>query len=678
MTDGALPSALARHRPPYERAPRLALALITFSLIAVSLALTTVELSLEREARASFLIKNAFDPKARGALLGLVVGCVLLPALGGLVGWLVAARRERAERFEAGAARWAAILAPLGLVFWLPVLFEPRLARENALMYLVLAGAFVPALRTLLARAFDELGSVAAPRWLAPGARVQRWSAAATRAAPARRVALGVVGLAAGAFGAYAAYHAVQAHRLIQTTAFDLGIYDNLMFNALGGRPFRAPLALGDGSGSFLGVHAEYTMLVFLPLYALRPGPETLLVLQAVLVGLAAIPLYLAARHLTSVLGSAVVALAYLMFAPVHATTFSDFHWLSLSPFFLFWFFWALLANRTWLVLALLVVSLGIREEVALGLTAVGVFAIVTGRRVRLGWVVALVSAAWFAVHVFFVMPRLSPANAAALAPFTAGGSTLSGALGFALTNPFHFVSSALRQPKLTYALHFLVPLAFLPLARPALWLLLVPPVLLALLAGGHFPATPTWFYATALFVPYVMLGVLVALERFGSTSEGRHRRRAALVTLLIVLLGHSYCFGAVLQREGYQRTFLNALTEMTPEAAQRYERLQSLVAKIPSTASVAATDYVAPHVSARRDVLSFRHEIGSAEYVLVSARETHGENLRRLSTAVERQRHGLVARAGEFFLLRRGHVSPTSEAAFKELGIVPGIGRGR
>ena len=665
-------SVLARHRAPFERAPRVLLSLLTLGGIGFSLSLLLTQLWLGADKRADFLIKNALEPRQRLPMLGLALGVAALPLLAFAVAWLFAGQRGRARAVEGFTTRWSAILGPLLVLFWLPVSFELRLARSNPLMYLVLLGALVFPLRLLLERSFDALGELERPGFLGAESRLAR--AARFVGARLARVplALSLVVLAAAAYSAYGAHYAVQTHRLIQTTAFDLGAYDNLMANALAGRWFQAPLLFGRAQ-SYLSAHAELGMLLFVPIYALRPSAETLLVLQAAVLGFGAVPLYLLSARFLSRAASLLIALAYLMCAAVHAPTFSDFHWLPFAIFFEFWLFYALAADKPWLAAVMALVACSFREEVALGVAFLGVFLVVTGKRARAGWLLAVTATAWFCVASFVLIPRTAAAypGFSAPSPFADGKATLAGALVSSLANPVNFLIGALREAKVQYGLHFLAPLAFLPLRRPALLLLLVPGVLASLATPSLWPATPSAYQFTAHWVPFVFLAAVLGLWLMQFEPGGASRRAAALCTLFVVMLGHSHAFGAVLDRGHFQREVQKVLADMTPETKARYARLMRLANRIPRDASVAATDYVAPHVSARPEVRSFRHELGAVDYVLVSSLEVHGVNANKLREAAATQKLGLLERAGEFYLFKRGHASAGTDAALRELGAV-------
>jgi uncharacterized membrane protein len=113
----------------------------------------------------------------------------------------------------------------------------------------------------------------------------------------------------------------------------DLGITENLLWHTAEGRMFESSL---EGR-SHLGVHASFIYLILVPLYVLAPRPETILVAQAVLLALAALPLFLLARRLLESNAAALlVSVLYLLHPAVQGAGFYDFHELAFAPVLFF------------------------------------------------------------------------------------------------------------------------------------------------------------------------------------------------------------------------------------------------------------------------------------------------------------------------------------------------------
>ncbi|MDB4980221.1 MAG: hypothetical protein JWM82_973, partial [Myxococcales bacterium] len=132
-----------------------------------------------------------------------------------------------------------------------------------------------------------------------------------------------IVLLGVAFYAVWMSYGTILQHRQFGTAAFDLGNYDTMFFNTLHGHPFRALSVIPTGKNwSMLSNHAELTLFALLPLYALRPGPETLLILQAVALASGAIPLYRFASRRLPPSAALVLTLAYLLYAPMHQSNF--------------------------------------------------------------------------------------------------------------------------------------------------------------------------------------------------------------------------------------------------------------------------------------------------------------------------------------------------------------------
>lgn len=636
---------------PWERAS-LALGLLAGSGASAALFVTLVSLP----GIGPFVTKNTLGATERQWLLGAILGGAVGALLGGL-GWL--GRRGRGGLD--GLERMAHFASPLLLLSGVPALAVYATWHREPMTFLVLLSLLVLGAERLLTMSIE-----AAPAWLTsearPGAR--RWA----RWLPVAAVVVGALGytIAAG-------YYSVVFHRKLQTAGFDLGIYDNLMYNALHGQFFRSPVLFGAKGGNYLAGHAEFGMLLFLPLYALWPSAEMLLWLQAALFGFAAVPLYRFASTQVPRRTAALVALAYLLYAPLHGPNFYDFHWLPCAIFFHFWLYDSLARERYKTAWALVLVLFSIREDVAVGLAVLGVVLVLTGKRVRFGLWLAPLSVLWFVIDKFVIMRWAGTwwfANIYKdlMAPGENGYGSIIKTI---LINPVYFLSTLLKQDKLEYTLHLLAPLAFLPVRRPVLLLLAIPGFFFTLMSTGYGPTVSIAFQYTSHWIPYLFAAAVMALHLREQGPGGIARRQASTAALLLGVVAHSYVFGFVLQREvfvgGFQR--LEFTYSQTDRA--RFQGLRRLVARIPRQASVAATENENPHISNRMTAYTLRDHHGDAEYLLIGRNKAGFGNTRNtLKDAFERNRYGLLDKDEHFYLFKRDHESPDTEAAVSALGL--------
>ena len=198
------------------------------------------------------------------------------------------------------------------------------------------------------------------------------------------------------------------------------------------------------------GYHETYiSYLIALP-YRLAPRPETLLVLQSILIGGAALPLYAFARRHLGAWIACLVALLCLFYAPLHGSNLYDFHYLPFAPFFL-WTTLALLEARRdrWAAVAI-VLTLANREDMSALLVVIGAYLVLTGERPRAGLIVAAVGAVYFVVVKFIVMPRFLEADGRYVHQYQdlvpEGENGFGGVLKTVFGNPGYTATTVLEQ----------------------------------------------------------------------------------------------------------------------------------------------------------------------------------------------------------------------------------------
>ncbi|HYQ45239.1 MAG TPA: DUF2079 domain-containing protein [Polyangiaceae bacterium] len=662
---GSTLSSVPSEPSPVARGELLRRSLACTLLIAgIGLSLSTLYsmLGVVSEQRLTFLTQNFLAEPA--ASKSGITALALLPALVAAVAILW--KRARALVVVESVAK---IASPLLLAFALPGLFVWQLAQQRPVAYLVLLAGWGLALERLLRVSFRELslvarGSLPSPSWVLGRPGVARMS---------NVLAASVVVLAAAAYAAYMSFYTIRHHHLIATTAFDLGIYDNMIFNAMKGHFFQAPVLYGPGKFNSLSGHAEYVVPLFALFYAIKPGAETLLVMQAIAFGGAAIPLYMFARTMLGRLTSTLLALSYLLFAPLHGPQFYDFHWLPMCIPMYFFLFYAIATRKNWLVYLMVVLLFALREDLAIGLACLGAFLFLSGARVRFGLGLAFVSTVWFSINKFVIMPWAGSWWFENLYSelFADGKASYGNVIKTLISNPFFALSTLVRGAKFNYLLHMLAPLVFLPVRRLGFLLLFLPGAFLTLLTTGYAPTISIAFQYTSHWIPFLFGACALTLYFLRRGEQGQVRVAAAIAALSVTMLSHSYNFGALLQHESFVGGFGRVQFEMTETARKRYEDLRRVVSHIPADASVACTEYMSPHVSTRLQSYVFRYDVGPVDYILLSDNEMSFDLRRSLADKFRKYGYGLVAKGQkEFYLYKRGFVSPETAAANQHLGI--------
>jgi uncharacterized membrane protein len=287
----------------------------------------------------------------------------------------------------------------------------------------------------------------------------------------------------------------------------------------------------GVESGSHFRYHWSPTLALLWPLVALGRSALPLQLLQAAATAGCAPLVAAVARPYASARIANALGYVTLLYPPLLALGFDEFHELGLfTPLVLAMF---LAAERSrWLWFAICAaLAIGLREDAALtliffGLVLIGV-ARSRGSR-ALAWAgggLALASAAALAGYFGLIVPRLGgwvPSHFYSY-PFADGPVALVIA---PLTHPLEFARAIFTFGRLTYVLESLVPLAFLPLLSR--WALLaLPGAAIVLLANSGYVWRMGDHYA-ALWIPWL----LVAAAMGAVAVERRSERRARNWTL--------------------------------------------------------------------------------------------------------------------------------------------------
>jgi len=598
---------------------------------------------------SGFLATNELGMPERMLLIKTTFAAAGVGVLGGGVMLLVAWRK----RWGIGSVeRVLWFLCPALLLPFLPQVFraKPWVNRQDVLVTLVLALAIIGEvlLRESLARVPARLE------------RALDWLSAKLPELVKRHGPLVFVVVAVVAYASFMSFYNLRWHYKLKTHNFDLAIDNNLIFSALKGGHMQSTVSFGNKADQYLAAHAKLGQYVILPIYALYPKPETLIVIQSALLGLGALPLFGIARRLVSPWAAVLIALTYLAYYPLHSANFTESKYLSLSAFFVLSTYWAI-ERKKWVVFvfAYLAASL-MREDVPIGLAMGGTFLLLSGHRPIVGLVMAVVSSVWFGVLRFVIMDRAGnwwfPEMYKGL--YSTGQTGFGSVIKTLLTNPLFVLNEILEKEKLLYVMHLLVPVVLLPLRRWYLWIAFVPGTILTLLATDYKPLIGYSFQYVMHWVPYVFLATPIALAAIAKDGErGPIKAKAALTAAVFASAALSYNYGAFARRADSVKGGYFAIDfGYSNEERERYAQLKRVIAVIPPDATVVATENVGPHVSSRRYMYAMRRGLYDCEYLVAAKNELDFEQTRKLFTeAVHKGTYGVVAREGDFVVMKKG-----------------------
>lgn len=371
--------------------------------------------------------------------------------------------------------------------------------------------------------------------------------------------------------------------RAYGVSAFDFGIFDQGVWLL---SRFHDPFVTVMGR-NLLGDHSSYVLVLVAPLYWVYPHGATLLVVQALAIGLGAVPVFLVARHfgVGRVIATALAG-AYLLNPVAQQVTLEGFHPECFLPLFLGLALYAALTWRRGLLLVMIVLTLLVKEDAGLLVVPIGLW--VALRRDR-RWGIGIVGAgaAWSIIMPVLVMPAI-------LGYFSTsdeGRMPFGGLSGFVHTLPPAKMFAYLKADgRPFYLWQMLLPTGLAFAAAPE-----VAGLALFVLAGNYLSPDP---YEHQIVYHYSLAPTAILL--LGSAfAIGRMRRRwlrpAAASVLFGCSLGASIVWGTM-------PFSLHPPAVGDPSSPQNRAN-DALVSMVPPGAVVAADTYFVAHLDHRVDV---------------------------------------------------------------------------
>jgi len=385
-------------------------------------------------------------------------------------------------------------------------------------------------------------------------------------------------------------------------------------------------------TGSIFGMDWMPMLFFFVPFYALLPSAHTLFFLQIVGTSLGAVPLYWLARdRLGSKVAGLAAALAYLLYPILLHTALNPFQVRLFSvTLLLFAFYYYEKANwRLFLALALL--AMLARTDVALVVGMFGVYGLLTRRTWQYILLPLAVGFGYFTLSTFVIVPSFAYPGALAgggaqvgsdpmscwpcgnnpmLAYYGHLGSSGPEILAYIVTHPLEVAGLMLERAKIEYIISLLVPLAFLPLLSPKPLALTLPILALNLLSTRPAQFDYAHHYSL-LLIPGLLVATIYGAGRLRDLIRRARARKGDDADVVpigglrgIQLGAMALVAWALIMQVPYKNPAVSALRY--PEPPARVHAAHDLIRMVPPEAKVAASSKLAPHLLPRRYIYNF------------------------------------------------------------------------
>jgi uncharacterized membrane protein len=402
---------------------------------------------------------------------------------------------------------------------------------------------------------------------------------------------------------------------------FDLGMYEQVIWNTAHGRPFAT--SAFRYTNNHIGADLIVLEAILAPLYALVPTTMTLLVAQVLAIAAGAIPLYLLARdRLRSNWAGLGIGIAYLLYTPLLYLTLNEFQPRAFAMVLILFALYFLDKARFVPYCAFLFIALLTRSDVALIVFMLGVLAFVWRKPWRFTLAPLLMGAVWFALAVFVIVPSFKTDSGGFIYFETYGwlGKTPGQVINTLVTRPADVLQTVFSPQKIQFLVQVFGPTLPFSLLRPDVLLLAAPTLALNLLSQYNVQSNITRQYAAMLYpIMYAsaVLGIAWLTQQTWLTKRitRAHFVYGAVVWILVLTLAEGWWVGNPV------------IAQYRKGASPRAETARALVASIPADAALGISNHVGPFAGQRQGFYFFPpHEYYThntfevSEYLLIDA----------------------------------------------------------
>lgn len=371
-------------------------------------------------------------------------------------------------------------------------------------------------------------------------------------------------------------------HELFESTAFDLGIFDQAVYLISQGQP---PLSSFIGF-HILGDHAALVFYVLALFYKIYPSVYWFFGVQAAALALGALPTWHLARHAgLTVQQSIAIAVVYLLYPLVYNINLFDFHPEVIAVPALLWAVLAARLDRIWWFCLSIVLVLGCKAVLSLTVAAMGVWLLVFEKKRRYGAIALVSGITWFAIATKIVIPFFGGQAASVerhISRYAYLGHSFSEIAQNLLLKPGLVLGQVFSLGNLGYLLLLLAPVIWgLSLQGLQPLVAALPTLTINLLTDNHLQKDLIHQYSVPL-VPFLVLSVISTL----AAGQGwlRHKRQIILWSLVAFMALGKYGY--------FCSIYITSLNS--------WQATRQAIALVQTKGAVLTTAGIAPHLTQR------------------------------------------------------------------------------
>ena len=402
-----------------------------------------------------------------------------------------------------------------------------------------------------------------------------------------------------------ARYSAYIAHN------FDLGIFTQ-MFENMRTTGMANTTVERNVLMSHFGVHFSPFYYVLLPLYAIYPCPETLLVIQALFVGAGIIPVVLICKKLD--LNATLTILCcciYIFFPTLSNGCLYDFHENKFLTVLIMWTLYFIVSKRRIGIIILCLLVMSVKEDAAIYVMSIALYVFAHEKKYIDGSILFLLSIIYFVAATSIVNSLGDGIMTDRLSNYMPEGKDGFGAVIETCISDFgYLLSQVFTADKIMFMVWMLLPVGFAPFmsGKKSLLVLLIPMLVIDLMSNWQYQYDVKFQYTFGVAGLIVFMTILII-----SQSDSLRKNQIVLYSTAMCII---MCFSLFFPRAA-------AYIESDDNSKARTEQYDSLIAEIPNDVEISANGCYIPHMYNFKNLYQYPNVYGSenrkSDYLLVN-----------------------------------------------------------
>jgi uncharacterized membrane protein len=388
----------------------------------------------------------------------------------------------------------------------------------------------------------------------------------------------------------------VMRHESFNSTAFDLGIFDQTIWGySNGDMLFNTVRGL-----NLLGDHMHPILFGLAPLYKVLPMPASLLILQTLVLALGAIPVYLIAKRKLGKTTGLLLSASYLLYPSLQYINMFDFHPAAFAVPLLLFAFYFVDVKEYWYAAAMLVLLGLSKEHFPLALTTIGSYVFFVQKNRKVGAIMAIAGLAWFGINFKVLLPYFfGDSTYSHLRGYEYLGSSVTEVAKNTVLNPQLVIGQLLSFDNLSYTLLLLIPVGVVVALIGAPYLLLGLPFFAINMLRTNDLTTAIAYQHNAELIPFLFIATIFGARNFTKVFRLLKLNNVKIsvgVFVLLTTVTATVAYGPF--------TMVYDLDDFSQ--SEHVMKGKNIISEIPEDSSVSADPLLLPHLTHRKEAYMF------------------------------------------------------------------------